>query len=79
MSEDVFPQMRRVRAAVCEHVRYVFACNLHRQIPLQPKQQRIEKEKEKPSLSKSNCSWKEGGQRGGGGWRSRKEEEEKTM
>lgn len=26
----------------------------------------MEKKKEKPSLSKSNFSWKEGGQRGGG-------------
>lgn len=67
MSEDVFPQMRRIHVAVREHACYVFPCNLHKQIPLQPKQQRIEKEKEKPSLSKSNFSWKAGGQRGGGG------------
>lgn len=66
MSEDVFPQMWRIHAAVREHAYYVFACNLHKQIPLHPKPQRIEKKKEKPSLSKSNFSWKEGGQRGGG-------------
>lgn len=73
--EDVFPQMRCVHGAVCERACYgwVFACNLHRQIPLQPKQQRIAEKKEKPSSSKSNCSWrKERRQRGGGGGAERR-------
>lgn len=49
----------------------MFACNLHRQIPLEPKQRRIEKGGG-ASLSKSNCSWKEGGGCGGAERRRRR-------